>query len=64
MHRQKRAYYAWDECPDNFRMSFRNLSECTVYPQNALKLRKLMRSGLNEMSGAAKPTGTSKGLLS
>lgn len=64
MPKQKRTYYAWDECTDDFRISFRNLSECTVYPQNALKLSKLMRSGLNEMAVAAKPTGTSKGLLS
>lgn len=62
MPRQKRTYYAWDECPDDFRIPFRNLS--TVYPWNALEPSKLMHSGLNEMAVAAKPTDTSKGLLS
>lgn len=63
MPRQKRTY-AWDDCADDFRIFFRNLSECTVYPQNALKPSKLMHSGLNEMAVVAKPTGTSQGLLS
>lgn len=64
MPRQKRAYYAWDECTDDFRISFRNLKECTAYPQNALKPVKLMPSGLNEMAVVGKPTGAGKGLLS
>jgi len=62
--RQKRAYYAWDECTDDFRISFRSLSECPAYPQSALKTVKLMPSGLDEMAVAGKPTGASKGLLS
>lgn len=64
MLRQKRAYYSWDECTDDFRISFRNLNERTAYPQNSLKPVKLMPSGLNEMAVAEKPTGASKRLLS